>query len=471
MKIACLCPTYKRPRELANAIECFLRQDYPAEQRELIVLDDAGQYTQDAISVPGVKFVTTPHRFRTLGEKRNAAAGLASPEATIYCVWDDDDVYLPWHISAAVTALERSGADYAIPTVLYTENPRKLDIKTNRQLFHGAWAFRRAAFERVGGYPFIQSGQDQGLRRRFEEAQLQCVDPIQYHPRPSYIYRWGTTPCGWHISGLDKRSGYERLAKKEGQVIASLTPKLEKDWLELTALHGEPALATTELPVSIIVPWREGDQHRARGWDWVSGKLRAALPNAELILAQDGENGDVPFSRSRAIMNGAARARHDLLVVTDADVWSYGLLDAINAVADGAPWATPHTKIHRLAKSVTERLYAGHYPTPRSACERPPYVGNLGGGLVVVTKQTLDQVPFDRRFTGWGREDDAWQMAVKMLLPHGVRFEHPLYHLWHPAQPSSGNRTRSPNQKLFLRYRSVADDPTRLQLLLDEEGV
>jgi Glycosyltransferases involved in cell wall biogenesis len=42
MMISCLCPTYKRPTLLANAIACFLQQDYDGPA-ELIVLDDAGE--------------------------------------------------------------------------------------------------------------------------------------------------------------------------------------------------------------------------------------------------------------------------------------------------------------------------------------------------------------------------------------------------------------------------------------------
>jgi len=56
-------------------IHCFLEQDYPAGQRELIVLDDAGQYENQ--SGPGWRLVSTAQRFPTLGEKRNAAAALA----------------------------------------------------------------------------------------------------------------------------------------------------------------------------------------------------------------------------------------------------------------------------------------------------------------------------------------------------------------------------------------------------------
>ena len=44
MKIAAVCITYLRPRQLGWMIECFLRQDYPPQRRQLVILDDAGQY-------------------------------------------------------------------------------------------------------------------------------------------------------------------------------------------------------------------------------------------------------------------------------------------------------------------------------------------------------------------------------------------------------------------------------------------
>src|SRR5690606_40696836 len=78
VKIAAICCTYKRPTLLAEAIECFIRQDYPAELRELIVLDDAGQYGNQRGD--GWRIVSLPVRFRTLGEKRNASAALVSAD-------------------------------------------------------------------------------------------------------------------------------------------------------------------------------------------------------------------------------------------------------------------------------------------------------------------------------------------------------------------------------------------------------
>ena len=227
MKIAAICCTYKRPKELATAIECFRRQDYPPELRELIVLDDAGQYENQAGD--GWRIVSLPVRFRTLGEKRNASAALASPDVEAYCVWDDDDVYLPWHVSAAAAAL--SDADYTIPTVIFVDKRNRLERKPNQYLFHGAWAFRRAAFEQVGGYPWIQSGQDQGLLKRFKAANLRRADPIAFDPRPSYVYRWFTSHST-HLSAMGA-DGYARLGQKAVERIAKIEPRWEVDWLGL----------------------------------------------------------------------------------------------------------------------------------------------------------------------------------------------------------------------------------------------
>lgn len=227
MKLAAICCTYKRPRLLAEAIECFVRQDYPSTKRELIVLDDAGQYADQ--HGDGWRIVSLPTRFRTLGEKRNASAALVSPDVDAYCVWDDDDIYLPWHMSVAAAAL--TAADYTIPSMLFTDKKGRLEPKSNQYLFHGAWSFRRAAFETVCGYPFIQSGQDQGLLKRFKAANLRRADPIQFDARPSYVYRWFTAH-NQHISAMGA-DGYERLGRQLLPSNTTITPGWERDWVRL----------------------------------------------------------------------------------------------------------------------------------------------------------------------------------------------------------------------------------------------
>ena len=272
MKIACLCSTFNRPAQLAEAIESFLRQTYPA--RELVILDDAGQYAPSACDhLAGVKLVTTRHRFRTLGEKRNACAALASPDAEAYAVWDDDDIYLPWHLEA-MAAVFQAGHRWSLPAEVWIDRKTHLERKSTGGLFHGSWGFTREAFLSVGGYPAMQSGQDQALAARFRRAGIKAVSPSELVTQtsqssaisalagpaqhrsaaddegqpsvtgdfpslvalPSYIYRWHTYPGARHISAMGK-DGYQRRAQEPIVPVHRITPGWSREWVVL-AMQG-----------------------------------------------------------------------------------------------------------------------------------------------------------------------------------------------------------------------------------------
>lgn len=232
MRICAVCSTYKRPELLNEAVESFLRQTHP--DKEMVILDDAGQYAPEAADhLPGVKLITTRHRFWTLGEKRNASVALASPETSVFCVWDDDDIYLPWHMESAAKTIEGSTECYTIPSIIYIDKRNHLERKITGHLFHPAWAFTRNAFTAVDGYPAMQSGQDQGLRRRWVQRHVTRFDPIKKDSRPSFIYRWGTTGTK-HLSAMGE-GGYERLGMYQ-QIpgrITKIEPKWSKDWTSL----------------------------------------------------------------------------------------------------------------------------------------------------------------------------------------------------------------------------------------------
>jgi len=207
MKIAAVCCTFLRPRPLGQMIRCFELQDYPDEERELVILDDAGQY--DNARGRGWRLTSVPRRFRTLGDKRNAAAGLVSEGVEALAVWDDDDLYLPWALSASVAALRV--APWSRPSLVLHPRPEgTLARHRTGGLFHGGWAYRRRLFDRVGGYPAMNNGEDQGLARRFAQIGAAHADPCALGFDPFYVYTWGGS---WHLSGLGPH-GYRRLGRR-----------------------------------------------------------------------------------------------------------------------------------------------------------------------------------------------------------------------------------------------------------------
>jgi len=243
--VSCICPTYNRPPRyqhlLEEAIESFLRQDYP--NKELIVINDCpGQ--ELICDEPGVRVVNVAERFPSLGDKRNAGVGLARGE--LIAPWDDDDIMLPWQLSHSV---ERLGdADYFNPRCYWLldsdgfhEKPLDLTVgyySLNMSLF------RRAAFEGVGGYPSVNLGEDYALDATFSEL-AHVVDPFRGDKEPTrsewfYIYRRGVSPV--HICSSSDQDFYGEIGELpvvEGRF--QLSPHWRRDYVaETRRLLGFP---------------------------------------------------------------------------------------------------------------------------------------------------------------------------------------------------------------------------------------
>jgi len=101
--VSCVCVTGKTQWHvdhlLPQAIECFQRQTYPADRRELVVVSDN-------ISAPlppegtGLRTVLAPHG--SLGALRNL--GLEKARGDLIMQWDDDDWHHPKRIEEQVEA-------------------------------------------------------------------------------------------------------------------------------------------------------------------------------------------------------------------------------------------------------------------------------------------------------------------------------------------------------------------------------
>ena len=184
--VSCLCPTFRRPKLLENSIACFLAQDYPADRRELIILDDAGELKNE--SGEGWQIISIPRRFRSLPEKFNALAGLSHGE--ILVVWEDDDIYLPHHISSHVTAME--GCLWSKPSKVLSDYTGQIQEEDATGRFHASLAFTRQAFDQVGGWPLTLRGDfDQQLISKLNAVGIPG-DPCSV-AGPGYVFRWGST--------------------------------------------------------------------------------------------------------------------------------------------------------------------------------------------------------------------------------------------------------------------------------------
>ena len=103
--------------------------------------------------------------------------GSISSDVEALAVWDDDDLYMPWALRASAAALAR--AAWSRPSlVLHPQPDGSLRQHRTGGLFHSGWAYRRDAFDRAGGYPPINNGEDQGLAERFHRLGIAEADPM-----------------------------------------------------------------------------------------------------------------------------------------------------------------------------------------------------------------------------------------------------------------------------------------------------
>jgi glycosyltransferase involved in cell wall biosynthesis len=111
--VSVVCPTWNRREFLPYLLYIFQYQDYPADKRELVILDDSEHSNEDLIAMmvdaglQNVHYIHSKERL-ALGKKRNMLNELAQGEYII--CFDDDDYYPPNKISYQVGEMQRSNA-------------------------------------------------------------------------------------------------------------------------------------------------------------------------------------------------------------------------------------------------------------------------------------------------------------------------------------------------------------------------
>jgi glycosyltransferase involved in cell wall biosynthesis len=228
-RVSCICLTFGRPRFLEEAIESFLRQDYPGEA-ELIVLNDFAPQQLTYTVHPRVRLINCHERFASLGEKRNAA--IESSIGEVILTWDDDDISLPGRIRQAVSAIQ-AGTSFYRPSWSWVSR----DDEPPRLFFERvAWpqcGFTSELYRRVGGYPPRFSGEDREFAARLAAAGYPTAFSRGEPEEACLIYRmWSENP---HASGISTgvyqyADVHELVARTAPRGTIALEPRWRKDY-------------------------------------------------------------------------------------------------------------------------------------------------------------------------------------------------------------------------------------------------
>lgn len=223
--ITILCPTYGRPRQLEELIASFLRQDYDAAHLE-IWNDHPEQILR--FSHPRITIHNVRCRFPIYGAKRQIM--LESCDPGLVAFWDDDDIYLPTHLSYSLChhALYKTQCSkhlfhwvdgghsrFRIATAGWCNT-----LLADRDLLLGA-----------GGFDPVPNHTCEGIIRRLVEQGHLIGPPDTDGQPPTFIYRQGDGRH--HVSREhpdDAHQSMEDHADTRESGVIQLLPHWERDY-------------------------------------------------------------------------------------------------------------------------------------------------------------------------------------------------------------------------------------------------
>jgi hypothetical protein len=227
-----------------------LNQDY--DDAELIIFNTAIHPLSLDASLVGRKIrivnqcrdTLTGAPYSSLGMIRRDAAAYAMGD--VYVCWDDDDLYLPWHLSQGIANLRLCGRGGWMPAQSYFSNDGGKTYRRARNSFEASVLVRAEHLFKYG-FDTTKSGAEHLTWRAAMVADGQLSEQDEVTPFESYAYVWGDP--GHKISGeIDRPDNFERHQARSTDFGggAELTPesqeKLETFYANIFASYSIPSL-------------------------------------------------------------------------------------------------------------------------------------------------------------------------------------------------------------------------------------
>jgi hypothetical protein len=252
--------TYGRYSLACEALACFLQQTALAQATLLI-------YNQHPVPLyfdhPRVRVVNESPPAGSMRHIKQRMFELTDPAADLVHCWDDDDLYLPWHLEDCLRHIANNVAWKPASSWMSTGNTK---YSLEKNWFEGSWIFRadHLTKARLDTHPTYI---DHPVFRQTQEAGLLATTELG--GRTSYIYRWGT--------GTEHVSGYGSSGGEETQCV-------RLDWWRR---HSTDVRADGRLmPADLTPRWREyleGTKRLVTPEEWELNRSGVGLSDAAIV--------------------------------------------------------------------------------------------------------------------------------------------------------------------------------------------
>lgn len=185
--VTCVCCTRGRWACVCEALTYFLLQDYP--DKELIIFNTDAVPLRIAPEIEGlaaVRVVNAPGEYTSLGHARTAA--MEHARGDFYNCWDDDDLWLPWHLSQAMRRVRDTGCLAWKPRKSWWTSDGGKTYEPTENAMEASVVVRTDALKRYG---FRDGSGDEHVpwMGGVQEDGGFLVEDVG--PMMSYAYQWG----------------------------------------------------------------------------------------------------------------------------------------------------------------------------------------------------------------------------------------------------------------------------------------
>lgn len=217
-KVSCICPTRARFETLKESISFFLLQDYP--NKELIIFNNHHEPLEvhPKLAKHNIKVINAGDYFGQSMQKVYADCLKHVSEDTEYIsVWDDDDMYLPWHLSENIELLSKSDKVAIRPYYGYWQD---INHSANIEFSIICNTLEAGMIAKKGSIFFDENHTDINSPEythphNFWVRQVTHSDGYLYNYNISGVYRWGYGKSYHHLQSVGPHKNNEEIGKGE----------------------------------------------------------------------------------------------------------------------------------------------------------------------------------------------------------------------------------------------------------------
>lgn len=236
-------------------------------------------------------------------------------------------------------------------------------------------------------------------------------------------------------------------------------------------VHVNASAKSVVPAMTVVVPFREGG--RMADMTTVIANLKAMrYPDLDIVLVEQDQSSKVSpqaiepvrhlfvpnatagqhFNKAAAFNKGVASAKHDKLILHDADIIvTEGYARAVSDALDKFEGCHLGGKVYYLTQQGTDRVNVTHSLPGTDDCNR--VVSYFEGGSIACTRGAYRKAGgFDEDYIGYGMEDCCFFERVKTLTNFHDNRVFNFFHLNHGRTQGWEERHKH-NKNLFVQKR------------------